>query len=359
MTDPTHTHEDTHEHDDHRHADAAQAHAAGGHEHSSHGHDHPRTHGHDAHGHAGHHHHAVSLDADRRYLRVALGLILALMVLEVSAGILAHSLALMSDAAHMLTDAGALFLSLITLRIATRPAEGRATFGMRRAEVVSGHFNGAALLVLGLLVAWHAVQRLITPLNVAGGTVAIVAAVGVVVNLIAALALARANRESLNVEGSFQHILTDMYAFIGTCIAGLIIYFTGFDRADAIASLAVAGLMMWSAYGLLSETVRVFLGVAPDSVDPDAIGHRLANVMNVVNVHDLHVWDHVPGALMLSAHVLVEAGCDCHAARWELEQLLQREYAIEHTTLQVDHVHEHFLTVESTPPHVLGRKDDT
>ena len=317
---------------------------------SSHSHEHD----HHEHGHS----HAVAADADRRWLRTALALILGLMVVEVTAGLLAHSLALMSDAAHMLTDAGALFLSLITLRIAARPAGGRATFGLRRAEVVSGHVNGAALLVLGVLVAFNAVRRLIDPGHVHGGTVAAVAAIGVGVNLHAALALARANRESLNVEGSFQHVLTDLYAFIGTCIAGLIIYFTGFDRADAIASLGVAALMVWSAYGLLSETVRVFLGVAPSNIDPDAIGSRLAAVTNVVNVHDLHVWDHVPGSLMLSAHVLVAPGCDCHAARWELEQLLAREYGIDHTTLQVDHEPEHLLTVTSAPPAVRGREGE-
>ncbi|MBC7644193.1 MAG: cation diffusion facilitator family transporter [Thermoleophilia bacterium] len=352
MTDSPHPHEHAPDHDGHRHRESAHTAESPGHtEAHAHGHG-----GNDSHGHS--HSHAISADADRTWLRVALGLILALMAVQVTAGTWANSLALMPDAAHLLTDAGALLLSLITLRIAARPAAGRATFGMRRAEVVSGHVNGATLLVFGLLIAWHGVQRLISPDNVAGGTVAIVAAIGIVVNLLAAVALSRANRESLNVEGSFQHILTDLYAFIGTFIAGLIIYFTGFDRADAIASLAVAALMVWSAYGLLSETVRLFLGVAPRNVDPDAIGNRLAAVTHVVNVHDLHVWDHVPGSLMLSAHVLVEPGCDCHAARWELEQLLQREYGIEHTTLQVDHVSKQFLTVDSTPPSVLGRKGD-
>ena len=192
-----------------------------------------------AHDHAGHTH-GVSADADRRYLTVALVLIVGFMAFEIVVGILARSLALLSDAGHMLTDAGALVLSLFVIRLVERPTGGRLTYGMRRAEVLSGQANGAVLLVLGVLVIYEAIWRLVSPPDVAGLLVTIVAAIGVVVNLAAAWVLAKANRQSLNVEGSFQHILTDLYAFIGTLVAGVVIVFTGFDRADAIASLFVA-----------------------------------------------------------------------------------------------------------------------
>src|SRR5262245_63748145 len=176
-----------------------------------HGHGH-HHHGHDHHG--GDHSHAISADADRRYLTVALVLIVGFMVFEVVVGILAHSLALLSDAGHMLTDAGALVLSLIVIRLVQRPTGGRLTYGMRRAEVLSGQANGAVLLVLGALVTYEGISRLVQPPDVAGGLVTIVAAVGVAVNVVAAWILAKANRQSLNVEGSFQHIITDLYAFI-------------------------------------------------------------------------------------------------------------------------------------------------
>src|SRR5262245_13790646 len=187
-----------------------------------HGHGH-HHHGHDHHG--GDHSHAISADADRRYLTVALVLIVGFMVFEVVVGIVAHSLALISDAGHMLTDAAALVLSLLVIRLVQRPSGGRLTYGMRRAEVLSGQANGAVLLVLGVLVIYEAIWRLIQPPDVAGLLVTAVAAVGVVVNVAAAWVLAKANRQSLNVEGSFQHIITDLYAFIGTFIAGLVIVF--------------------------------------------------------------------------------------------------------------------------------------
>ena len=143
---------------------------------------------------------------------------------------------------------------------------------MRRAEVLSGQANGAVLLVLGVLVTYEGISRLVHPPDVAGGLVTIVAALGVAVNLAAAWVLARANRQSLNIEGSFQHIVTDLYAFIGTLIAGIVIIVTGFDRADAIASLVVAGLMFRSGYALQRKAVRVLLESAPESTAPQEVG---------------------------------------------------------------------------------------
>src|SRR5438034_4145988 len=186
----------------------------------AHVHDHAgHSHSHD---HAGHSH-GVSAAADARYLTIAFALIVGFMVLEVVVGILARSLALLSDAAHMLTDAGALALSIVVIRYVQRPGGEGLTYGRRRAEVLSGQANGAVLLVLGLLVTYESISRLITPPDVAGLAVTIVAAAGAVVNLAAAWVLAKANRQSLNIEGSFQHIVTDLYAFIGTLIAGIVI----------------------------------------------------------------------------------------------------------------------------------------
>jgi cobalt-zinc-cadmium efflux system protein len=309
------------------------------------GHDH---HGRDHQGHQHHHDghtHGVSADADRRYLTIALALIVSFMLFEVVVGIVAHSLALLSDAGHMLTDAGALILSLIVIRIVERPSGEGLTYGMRRAEVLSGQANSAVLLVLGAIVIYEAISRLIWPPDVSGALVTIVAGVGVVVNIAAAWVLAKANRQSLNVEGSFQHILTDLYAFIGTLIAGVVILTTGFDRADAIASLFVAGLMIRSGIGLQRKAIRVLLESAPEATAPSDVGWAMAHTEHVNEVHDLHLWELAPGHPILTAHVLVAPAADCHGVRRTLECMLRERFGIEHTTLQVDHASRQLLSI--------------
>ena len=283
------------------------------------------------------HAHPVRAGGDRRALSIALALILGFMVAEVAVGILADSLALISDAGHMLTDAAAIALSLVAARLALRPAEGAMTFGLGRAEILSAQVNGITLLVLAVLITWEAIQRLSSPLSVDAGPVLVVALAGVAVNLLAARVLAGAGRESLNVEGSFRHVVTDLYAFIATALAAVVILATGFDRADAIASLFVAALMLYSAYALLRASGRIFLEAAPEGVDVPAIGNALAAEPYVVQVHDLHVWEVTSGFPALSAHVVVERDCDCHAVRASLESLLDDRFDLHHTTLQVEH----------------------
>jgi cobalt-zinc-cadmium efflux system protein len=297
--------------------------------------------------HAGHAHARRSTGADKRRLVVALCLIVGFMAVEVVAGILANSLALVSDAAHMLTDAGALVLSLVALRLAARPAGGNLTFGLKRAEILSAQANGAVLLVLAGLIGFEAVRRLVTPPAVGGWTVVVVALAGLAVNVVATWQVASADRGNMAIEGSFRHLLTDAFAFAGTLLAGIVIVTTGFDRADPIASLAVAGLMVLAAYGLLKDSGRVLLEMSPEGMDVGQIGHALADHPRVSSVHDLHVWEISSGFPALSAHVLVRPDDDCHGIRRELEELLRERFAVEHTTLQVDHARgEELLTVE-------------
>ncbi len=302
------------------------------HEHAGHDHDHG-AHGH-SHGGAGHVHGA---DATTRALTTALVLILGFMAVEVVLGAIAGSLALLSDAAHMLTDAAALGLSLFAAWIARRPARGAMTYGFGRVEILSAQANGLTLVLLALVIVVEAILRLISPPSVEGSLVLIVALIGVVVNLAATFVLSGANRESLNVEGSFQHILTDLFAFIATAIAGGVILATGFARDDAIASLLVAALMLRAGIELVRASARVFLEAAPEGLDPQKIGIALAAHPGVVEVHDLHVWEVTSGFPALSAHVTVRAGRDCHELRRELQQQLTDEFALRHTTLQVDH----------------------
>jgi cobalt-zinc-cadmium efflux system protein len=285
----------------------------------------------------GHHHHAPSADADLRWLGVALGLIAAFMVVEVVAGLLASSLALLSDASHMLTDAGAIGLALVASRLAARPPAGRFTFGLGRAEILSAQINGAALLVLAGVIATAALRRLASPPEVDGAFVLVVGLVGAGVNVAAAAALGRAERRSLNIEGARQHILTDLYASLGAAAAGAVVLLTGYDRADGIAALLVALLMVRSGWSLLRDSARVLLEAAPKGMDPEAIGRALAAEPGVVEVHDLHVWEVTSGFPALAAHVLVRPGDDCHAVRRRLQAVADERFGIAHVTLQVDH----------------------
>jgi cobalt-zinc-cadmium efflux system protein len=283
------------------------------------------------------HGHGVSENADSKRLSIALALIVGFMAVEVVVGILAHSLALLSDAAHMLTDAAALVMSLVVIRLMKRPSGGNLTFGLKRSEILSAQANGGTLLVLAGLIIYEGVSRLISPPPAGGTAILVVALVGIAVNLAATWQLSKANRESMNIEGSFQHILTDLAAFIFTAIAGLIIISTGWVRADGIASLIIAVIMLRAAYGLLKDSGRVLLEAAPEGINVSEIARALASHPHVENVHDLHVWEISSGFPSLSAHVLVHPGDDCHAIRRELEQLLDDRFHIDHTTLQVDH----------------------
>jgi cobalt-zinc-cadmium efflux system protein len=320
---------------------------------------------------------------DTRALKQALALLLAFMTAEVVVAIVSSSLALLADAAHMLTDAAALAVALVAARLAARPAKGAMTFGLGRAEILSAQASGLTMLVLALIIVYGGVSHLVSPSHVTPGPVLAVALVGIVVNLLATSVLGghghshdghdhashshdghdrashsheghdqashdqashdheapdrTAPKRSLNVEGSYQHMLTDLFGFIATAIAAVVIIASGFRRADAIASLLIAAIMLHAAYGLLRASVRVIMEAAPDGIDPDAIGHRLAAQAGVAEVHDLHVWEVTSGFTAVSAHVVVDAGYDCHEVRRQLSRLLADEFDLRHSTLQVEH----------------------
>jgi cobalt-zinc-cadmium efflux system protein len=282
-------------------------------------------------------------------LVTALGVLVAYMAAEVVIGLLAGSLALLSDAAHMLTDAGSLLLALVAMRLAARPPRGGYTYGLRRTEILSAQANGLTLLLLGAWLCYEAIVRLVHPREVAGGWVLGTALAGVAVNLVATLLVARAGRGSLNVEGAFQHLLTDMYAFLATAVAGLAILLTGQTRLDPVATLVVVALMARAGVRLLGDSGRILLEAAPAGMHPDELGARLAAIAGVREVHDLHVWEITSGQPALSAHVLVAPDSDCHGVRLALERLLHDEYHLEHTTLQVDHARTELLQIQPPP----------
>jgi cobalt-zinc-cadmium efflux system protein len=283
------------------------------------------------------HSHAVSTEADARRLGAAFALILAFMAAEVVAGIVGSSLALLSDAGHMLTDAFALGLALVALRLAERPPTGSFTYGLKRAEILSAQLNGVTLLLLGGWIIYEGITRLISPPEVEGTLVLVVALVGIGVNLGAARLITAAERRSLNVEGAYRHVLTDLFAFVATAIAGGLILTWGLDRADGVASLLIASLMIWASYGLLRDSGRVFMEAAPPELDPEQIGRTLAGADGVVEVHDLHVWEVTSGMPAISAHMIVGRDVDCHEARWRAARLLADRFGVEHSTLQIEH----------------------
>ena len=283
---------------------------------------------------AGHgHHHA----ADRWRLAGALALIAGLLVAEVAVGIVAGSLALLADAGHMLTDAAALALALVAAGVAARPPGGRWTFGFRRVEILAALANGTTLALVGIWIVYAAVRRLVSPADVHGGLVLVLAGAGIAVNLAAAALLLRPSRESLNVRGAFLHVATDVAAFAGTAVAGALILLTGWDRFDPLASLAVAALIFWSSANLLRESSRILLDISPGEMPPEKVADAMLAVPDVVEVHDLHVWTVGSGFPSLSAHVLVRPEGDCHDARRALAEMLSQRFGLEHTTLQVEH----------------------
>ncbi|MFE3986445.1 cation diffusion facilitator family transporter [Nocardia tengchongensis] len=295
--------------------------------------DHGHSHGHD---HAGHSHGATA-DSDKRWLAGALAVIVVFLLGEVVVGLLAQSLALLSDAAHMLTDAASIVLALWAIRLAARPAAGRMTYGWKRAEILSAQANGLTLLGLAAWLTYEAIRRLIDPPDVTGGLVLVTALVGIAVNVLASWMISRANRTSLNVEGAYQHILNDLFAFIATAVAGLIIMLTGFTRADGIATLIVVVLMVKAGVSLVRASGRIFLEAAPAYLDPVEIGSEMAAVDSVIEVHDLHIWEITSGTPSLSAHILVAEGADSHAVRAAVATMLAEKHHIDHTVLQVDY----------------------
>ena len=289
------------------------------------------------HGHRPHTGDRHSRASDARYLAVALAILLAFLIAEVVVALAAGSLALLADAAHLLTDAGAIAAALVAARLAGRPARGPWTFGFKRAEILSAAANGVTLVVVGGLVLMEAIRRLAHPPPVSGAALIEVALAGVAVNVAVTWALSRADRTRLNVAGAFAHVLTDLYAFLATVAAGVVVVTTGWRRADPVASLLVVLLMARAAWQLLAASGRVLLEAAPAGTEVASLTAALRAHPEVASVHDVHLWTITSGFPALSAHVLTRPDADCHAVRRHLEAVLGRDYGIAHTTLQVDH----------------------
>ncbi len=283
------------------------------------------------------HDHGRRLAANRRVLAATLALVLAFTAVEAVAGILAGSLALLADAGHMLGDAGSLGLALFAAWIAGRPATAERSYGYRRAEILAALANGVALVVIGIWILVEAVSRLGNPVEPLAGWMLVVGAAGLAVNVAAAVLIGRARAGSLNLEAAFRHVLADLLGSLGVIAAAIIILSTGWAQADALIGLGIGLLVLTSSWTILRDSVAVLLEATPSGIAAGEVGHAMAAVAGVRQVHDLHIWTITSGFPALSAHVLVAAGADCHAIRLELEELLAARFGLTHTTLQVEH----------------------
>jgi cobalt-zinc-cadmium efflux system protein len=287
-----------------------------------------------------HHVHPVDHSSDQRLLGVALAIIVCFMVGEVAVGLSAHSLTLLADAGHMLTDAGALALSIWVIRLGLRPVSAQWTFGFKRAEILSAATNGITLLLISVVVGAEAVLRLLRPQHVHGPAMITIALIGIGVNVVATTFVSRANRSNLNIKGVLGHLLTDLWAFIGTLVAGVLIVTTGYRRADPIASLVVVLLMVRTSWSLLKDSGRVLLEAAPPGIDLTEVRDHFLSVEHVIGIHDLHAWVVMTSLPALSAHVVIDDDCFANGLAPkildQLQDCLAGHFDLRHSTFQLE-----------------------
>lgn len=279
-----------------------------------------------------------TLDSSSTRLALALCLTLAFVALEVLAGAFANSLALLTDAAHNFSDAFALGLSWWALRLSVRPANNVRTYGYHRAGILAAWVNAAILVGLSLVIAFEALQRLGTPPEVREQIVVWVGALGFVINAVIAWSLHRASRHDLNVRSAFVHMAGDALSTVGVIGAGFGIALLGWEWLDSLASILIAGLILWSALGILRESMDILLESTPSDVDMAAMVRDIAGVQGVRGVHDLHVWSLDSNLRMLSAHVLTDNMTIAEGARvqHDINDMLLNDYGIGHTALQLE-----------------------
>jgi cobalt-zinc-cadmium efflux system protein len=273
-------------------------------------------------------------------LRRALVLTVVILVVELAGGLLSHSLALLSDAGHVLTDVFALGLAWFAVNQARRPADERRSYGYQRVSILAALVNAVTLIVIVVAIAYEAVHRLMAPQPVQGGIVIVSALIGIAVNSYVIFGL-RGNARSLNIRAAFLHVAGDIGASAGVVVAGAVILLTGWLYIDPLLSLAIAGLIAFGAWGIVRETVNLLMEGTPREIDLDAVTSEIAATDQVTSVHDLHVWALSSDETALSVHVVVG---DCplrdaeHLVR-DLELRLCSRFEIGHTTIQVESCH--------------------
>ncbi len=297
------------------------------------------------HAHAGHSH-GGDRSASKRALRISLGFTVAYGVVQVVTGVWFHSLALIADAVHNVSDGGAIALALAAAWAAGLPARGARTYGWRRAEILAALVNGLALVVISGWIFYEAYTRLQNPPDVVGLGVLVVGLVGVVANGIPVVLMLRAgSRHDLNLRGALVHAATDVVGSAGAALAGLIVMLTGWPYADPLIGAAIGVVVLVSSWGLIRESLRILLEVAPEDCDPEQIGNALAHQDGVKEVHDLHIWTITSGFPALSAHIVAQPGTDHDRLLHTLQALLSDRFDLTHSTLQIDRDHTQLLQI--------------
>jgi cobalt-zinc-cadmium efflux system protein len=265
---------------------------------------------------------------------------LAFLIIEVIGGLMVNSLALLADAGHMLTDVGALALAIFVAHLAQRPATPGRTFGFLRAEVIGAFLNGATLVLIVGFIFYEAWQRLGQVQTINGPIMIIIAISGLIANIASAVILAKGNENNVNIRGAFLHMVADALGSLGAVIAGIVIITTGWQPADAIASLVIGLLILWSSFGFLKQTINILLEATPDNIDYTEVKKSLEELEHIEAVHDLHIWTITSGMPVLSAHIRL-ASCCADTNHWQgclndASRLLKERFGIEHTTLQIE-----------------------
>lgn len=288
------------------------------------------------HSHTHSHSHNANVNAQRMLL--ALGITLAFVVFEIIAGLYANSLALLTDAAHNVTDVIALALSWYALRVAARPANENKTFGYHRVGIVVALINGLSLVLISLYIFYEAVERLLNPLIVEDSILIVVALIAFFVNAGTALLVLRGSENDLNQRSAFLHLAGDAVATLGAFIAGIGIFLTGWNWLDPLASILIAALILWNVWGIVREALDILLESTPRDVDVNALVRAIKKVPGVRGVHDLHVWSLAQNLRALSAHILTDDVMISQGAQVqrEVNELLHEQYGIAHATLQLE-----------------------
>jgi len=298
-------------------------------------HDHAHHHAH-PHAHLGDGHHDHARGASQRTLLIVLALTFGYMLAEAIGGYLANSLALLSDAGHMLTDVAALTLSLFAVRFASRPATPRKTYGFYRLEILAALANGVALIVLSFLICVEAYDRLRSPQVVQGWTLVWISTGGLAVNLISAWMLWHSHDENLNIRGALLHVLGDLLGSVAAIAAGVMIIWRGWTWADPVFSVVISLLIIYSSWRLVADAVNVLLEGTPSHINAAAVEEAMRTVSGVRAVHDLHIWTITSGRHAVTAHVVINDASESYRILREVREMLAARFALTHSTIQIE-----------------------
>ncbi len=270
-------------------------------------------------------------------LRLVLYLVVIFAVVEVIGGVLSNSLALLSDAGHMVVDGAAIALSLFAVHLSMKPSTSQNTYSLVRMEIVAAFINGITLIVLAGFIFYESVKRIGEPPAVEGELMFVVALIGMIVNIVSAWILWGASHDNLNVKGALLHVMGDLAGSVGAVVASIVIMTTGWTLVDPLVSLFIGLLIIKSSYGLLKESVHILLEGTPHGLSPEKVISSIEKVAGVVEVHDFHIWSLTTGQVLLTAHLKISGeGSDGTKVLCEVTEMLEKKYHLTHSTIQIE-----------------------